>query len=156
MIAVSSSSPAPWVWWLLGLLLAGAVVAVVVVAVRGRRARKVWDARLADAVAESRWLAHELLPNALSAQSAAARRDIWTASRPRVDALERKLTGLVASAPKDRLGSLDRLRDAVTDLSSALDAHTAPDAFAAPESLGAARQAQRQLEEALRAMQPRQ
>jgi hypothetical protein len=90
------------VWWLLGLLIAGVVVALVVVAVRGRRARKVWDARLADAVAESTWLAHELVPNALSAQSAGARRDIWTASRPRVAALERNLSGLVASAPKDR------------------------------------------------------
>jgi hypothetical protein len=147
------------VWWLLGLLVAGAVVAVVVVAVRGRRARKAWDARAAGAVAESRWLAHELLPNALSAQNAAARRDIWTAFRPRVDALQRTLSGLVASAPKDRSGSLDRLRAAVRDLASALDAHTAPDAApgspVVPESLGAARQAQRQLEEALRAMQPR-
>jgi hypothetical protein len=137
-------------------VVAGAVIALVVVALRGRRAREAWDARVADAVAESRWLAHELLPTVLSAQSTAVRRDIWTASRPRVDALERTLSGLVASAPKDRSGSLDRLRDAVTDVSSALDAHTASDGLGAPESLGAARQAQRQLEEALRAMQPRQ
>ena len=149
---MSSSSPSPWVWWLLGLLIAGAVVALVVVAVRGRRARKVWDARFAGAVAEAIWLAHELVPNALGAQSGAARRDLWTASRPRVEALERNLSGLVTSAQKDRLGSLDRLRDAVTALRSAMDAHVATDA-GDRESLGAARQAQRQLEEALRAVQ---
>ena len=102
MTAVSSSSPSPWVWWLLGLLIAGAVVALVVVAVRGRRGRQVWQARLARAAAESRWLAHDLVPNALSAQIATARRDLWTASRPRVDALVRELGGVVASAPKDR------------------------------------------------------
>jgi hypothetical protein len=123
------------------------------VAVRGRRASKVWDARLAAAVAESTVLAHDLVPNVLSAQSGAARRDLWTASRPRVEALERNLSGLVASAPKDQMGSLDRLRDAVTDLRSAMDAHAAADA-GDRESLGAARQAQRQLEEALRAVQP--
>jgi len=141
------------VWWLLGLVIAGAAAAAVLI-VRSRRARKVWDARLVDAMGESLWLAHELLPNLLSAQSAAARRDIWTASRPRADTLARTLSGLLASAPKDRLGSLDRLRAAVIDLGFALDAHTAPDTDGAPESLGAARQAQRQLEEALLAFQP--
>jgi hypothetical protein len=125
-----------------------------VLAVRVRRARKVWDARLVGAVRESRWLAHELLPNALTTQSAAARRDIWIASRPRVDALQRNLSGLVASAPKDHVGSLDRLRDAVADLNSAMNAHVAADAPGDQESLGAARQAARQLEEALRAVQP--
>ena len=123
------------------------------VAVRGRRARQVWQARLAGAVAESRWLAHDLVPNALSSQSGTARRDLWTASRPRVDAPERELSGLVASVPKDRSGRPGRLRDAVADLRTAMDAYATTDA-GDRESLGVARQAQRQLEEALRAVQP--
>ena len=143
-----SSSPSPWVWWLLGLLIAGAVIALVVVAVRRRRTRQAWSARRAAAVAESTWLAHELVPSALSAQTPAARRDRWTASRPRVGALYRSLSELVASAPKDQAGSLDRLRDAVAGLGAAMDAYAATDA-GDPERLGAARQAQRQLEDAL-------
>jgi hypothetical protein len=47
---------------------------------------------------------------------------MWIAFRSRVDALDRNLGGLVASSPKDQVGSLDRLRDAVTDLRSATDA----------------------------------
>lgn len=148
-----SSSPSPWVWWLLGLLIVAAGIALVVVAVRRRRTRKAWSARRAGAVMESTWLAHDLVPNVLSAQSPAARRDMWIASRPRVDALQRNLSELVASASKEQAGSLDRLRDAVTGLRWAMDAYAVTDA-GDPERLGAARQAQRQLEDALRAIQP--
>jgi len=88
------------------------------------------------------------VPNTLSAQSPAARRDRWTASRPRVGALHRNLSELVASAPSDQVGTLDRLRDAVTGLRAAMDAYAATDA-GDPERLGAARQAQLQLEDAL-------
>jgi hypothetical protein len=149
--AASSSSSSAWLWWLLGLLVALAAVALVVLLVRGRR-RKAWDTQLAGAVAESAWLARELLPAALSAENAAARRNLWTAYRPRVGALENGLSALAVSAPKNRLGSLDRLRAAVTGLSSAMDAYTAADTLDDRESLGAARQAQQQLEEALRAL----
>jgi hypothetical protein len=58
----------------------------------------------------------------------------------------------VATASKDRMAAADRLRAAVTDASAAMDGYAA----AGPqdrESLGAARQAQRQLEEALRVLQ---
>ena len=147
----SSSSISPWVWWLLGLLVAGAVIALVVLGLRRRGARKEWDARLTAVHAESTWLAHQLVPSALSAQSAAARRDMWTASRPRVDALEWNLSELVESAPTDQSAGVNRLRDSVAAVRSSMDAHAATgDA----ESLGAARQAQRQLEEALRVVQP--
>jgi hypothetical protein len=140
------------VWWLLGLLIAFIAAALVLVAVRGRRARKAWEARLAGAVAESTWLAHELLPYALSAGMAAGRRDVWAGFRPRVHALVTNLGAVVASASKDRVATVDRLRAAVTDVSSAMDAY----AVAGPddrESIGAARQAQRQLVEALRVLQ---
>lgn len=147
----SSSSISPWVWWLLGLLIAGAVIALVVLGLRRRGARKEWDARLTAVHAESTWLAHQLVPSALSAQSAAARRDLWTASRPRVDALEWNLSELTPSAPTDQSAGVNRLRDSVAAVRSSMDAHSATgDA----ESLGAARQAQRQLEEALRVVQP--
>jgi hypothetical protein len=143
------------VWWLLGLLVALAVGTVIVLSVRRRRARKAWDAQLAGAVAESTWLAHELLPAALSTENAVTRRDVWLASRPRVDALENRLNEAMASAPADQLGSLARLRDAVTGVRSTMDADAATAALGDRESVGAARQAQRQLEEALRTFEPR-
>jgi hypothetical protein len=138
---------------LLGLLIALIVAALVLVAVRGRRARKAWDAQLAGTVAEATWLAHEFLPYALSGGVAAGRRDVWTAFRPRVRALVHNLDAVVASASRDRTATVDRLRAAVVDVSSAMDAYAAagPDDR---ESIGAARQAQRQLEEALRVLQP--
>jgi hypothetical protein len=126
-----------------------------VLSVRRRRARKAWDAQLAGAVAESTWLAHELLPAALSTENAVTRRDLWLASRLRVDALGNRLNEAMASAPADRLGSLARLRDAVTGVRTTMDADAAIAALADRESVGAARQAQRQLEEALRAFEPR-
>jgi hypothetical protein len=123
--------------------------------VRRRRARKAWDAQLAGVVAESTWLAHELLPAAFSMENAVTRRDVWLASRPRVDALENRLNEAMASAPADGLGSLARLRDAVTGVRSTMDADAATAALGDRESVGAARQAQRQLEEALRTFESR-
>ena len=139
----------------MGLLVALGLGALVVLGFRGRRARKVWEAQLGGAVAESRWLAHELVPSVLSTESPGGRRGIWTASRPRVESLENALRPVVALAPKDRSGSLDRLQAAVTDLRSAMDAYAATALPDDGESRGAARQAQRQLEEALRAFPPR-
>jgi hypothetical protein len=140
------------VWWLLGLLVALIVAALVLVAVRARRAREAWEARLAEAVAESTWLAHEFLPYALGGGPAVNRHDVWAAFRPRVHALVNNLNAVVSTAAKDRMAAADRLRAAVTDASAAMDGYAA----AGPqdrESLGAARQAQRQLEEALRVLQ---
>jgi hypothetical protein len=147
-----SSSSSLW-WWLLGLLIALGLGALLL-ALRLRRARHAWEAQLGSAVAESRWLAHELVPTVLSTGSPAARRSIWIASRPRVEALENGLRPVVASAPKDRSVSVDRLQVAVTDLRFAMDAYAATALPDDRESLGATRQAQRQLEEALRAFQP--
>src|SRR4030095_2220984 len=139
----------------LGLLVALAVGTVIVLSVRRRRARKAWDAQLAGAVAESTWLAHQPLPAALSTENAVTRRDVWLASRPRVDALENRLNEAMTSAPADQLGSLARLRDAVPGVRSTMDADAATAALGDRESVGAARQAQRQLEEALRTFEPR-
>ena len=150
----SSSSPPAWVWWLLGLLLALIVGGLVLVGVRGRRARRDWEARLAEAVAESAWLAHEFLPYALGAGPVVNRRDAWTAFRPRVHALANNLNAVVATASKDRMPTVDRLRAAVSDVSSAMDGYAATGADNR-EALGAARQAQRQLEDALRALRDR-
>jgi hypothetical protein len=82
------------------------------------------------------------------------RRSIWTASRPRVEALENGLLLVATSAPKNRLGSPERLRAAVADLRFAMDTYTATTLPDDRESLGVARQVQRQLEEALRAFPP--
>jgi len=150
----SSSSPPAWVWWLLGLLLALVLGGLVLVGVRGRRTRRDWQARLAEAVAESDWLAHEFLPYALGAGPAVNRRDAWTAFQPRVHALVNDLNAVVATASKDRMPSVERLRAAVSDVSSVMDGYAAAGADDR-EALGAARQAQRQLEEALRVLRDR-
>jgi hypothetical protein len=63
------------------------------------------------------------------------------------------LNAVVASASKDRTAVVDRLRAAVTDVSTAMDGYAAAGAKDR-EFLGAVRQAQRQLEEALRVLQP--
>jgi hypothetical protein len=139
---------------LVGLLAAAAVVVFVVFAARGRRAKNLWNQELAGVIAESRWLARELLPAALATDSAAVRRQVWLASRPRVETLDNRMSDVLASAPKDQLPGLGRLREALTDVRSAMDADAAAGPPGDGESLGAARQAQRQLEEALRAFQP--
>jgi hypothetical protein len=58
-----------------------------------------------------------------------------------------------ASAPKDRWSSIDRLRAAVAGLDAAMDAYAAAIPPADSEALGAVRQAQHQLEEAIHAIQ---
>jgi hypothetical protein len=151
--AAPSSTPASsWLWWLLGLLVLLAAVVLVLGSVRARRARKAWEGRLAAVVAETTWLAHELLPTVLS-QDAVARRATWTAYRPRVEALLTSLNEVLASARQDRESSLDRLRAAVYELSHAMDAYAATPQLDDRESLGAVREAQRWIEQALRAIQ---
>jgi hypothetical protein len=135
------------------VLLAAIVAVLVVMAVRARRARKAWEARLGEAVAESTWLAREFLPYALGAGPAVNRHDMWAAFRPRVHALVNNLSAVTASASTDRMPTVDRLRAAVADVSAAMDRHAAADPQDR-ETLGAVRQAQRQLEEALRVLQP--
>jgi ABC-type transporter Mla subunit MlaD len=71
-----------------------------------------------------------------------------------VHALVNNLNAVVATASKDRMPTVDRLRAAVTDVSSAMDGYAATGADNR-EALGAVRQAQRQLEEALRALRDR-
>jgi hypothetical protein len=136
---------------LVGLLAAAAVAVFAVMGARRQHARQAWLAQRDGALAESRWLARQLLPAALAAETATARRNIWLASRPRVETLESHLSDVVMSAPVEEQAALGRLRDALTGVQSALDADAAPGAPDDRESLGAARQAQRQLEEALRA-----
>lgn len=151
--SAAPSSSSQWVWWLLGLLIVVVAVVIIVVAVRARRAREAWDAQLAGVIAEVRWLAHEHLPDTLSKPSATETSAIWTANRPRVEALTSSLNEVVASAPKEGRDSVDRLRDAVNQMSFAMDAHAAS-ALNNPDdhsSLGAVQQTQRRLEEALRA-----
>jgi hypothetical protein len=147
---VASTSPAPWIWWLVGLLVV-LVVAVMVVVSRSRRTKKAWHAQLDNLLAESTWLAHELVPDTLSAPGALGRRTTWAAHRPRVDALRNHLDEAVASAPRDEREDVVRLRRAVHDVDFAVSAFsTSVDDSA---SLTAVGQAQRWLEEALRAIQ---
>jgi hypothetical protein len=150
--APSSTSDSSWLRWLLGLLVVLAAVVFVLGSVRARRARKAWEGRLASVVAETTWLAHELLPTVLS-QDVVARRATWTAYRPRVEALLASLNEVLASAQQDRWNSLDRLRAAVSELTYAMDAYAAAPQPDDRESLGAVREAQRWIEQALHAIQ---
>jgi hypothetical protein len=151
--APASGSASGWGWWLLGLLVAVAAVVGIVMIVRARRAERVWETELAAAEAESTWLAHELVPTVLTDQDATARRATWTAYRPRVDALINTVRDVAASAPKDRSGDLIPLLNAVNELTHAMDLYVTAIAMDEREHLGAARQAQRSLEQALRAVQ---
>jgi hypothetical protein len=148
--APPSSSTSPWLWWLIGLLAVLAVVVTVLVR-RSQRAVRARDAQLATAVSESRWLAHELLPDTLSAPGATERRAIWTAYRPRVDVLMNSLDDASASASQDRRDGAGRLRDAVQDLVFTTDTY-ARIGLDDPADLSAVRHSQRRLEEALRAV----
>jgi hypothetical protein len=125
----------------------------VLASARARQTRKAWDGRLAAVVTDVTWLAHELLP-ALLSQDAVARRATWTAHRPRIDALVNSLNEVLASAPKDRRTTVDQLRAAVSEVSSAMDAHVTAPPPEDRESLGAVREAQRWIEAALREIQP--
>lgn len=126
---------------------------VIVASGRARRARKAWAAQLSAVVAETTWLAHELLPNTLSSPDTAARLATWTAYRPRVETLMASLNEVVASAPNDRRTGVDQLRSAVSELRSAMDVYTTTPPPNDAESLGAVREAQHWTEEALRAIQ---
>ena len=106
---------------MLGLLVVVVAVVIIVASVRVRRARGSWEAHFAGLVAESTWLAHELLPTTLSTPDVAVRNATWTAYRPRVEALMSGLNDAAVAAPKDRWEGLDRLRAAVTELGSAMD-----------------------------------
>jgi hypothetical protein len=140
-------------WWVLAALVAAAIAVAVVLLVRSRRARTAWQARYDAGVSESTWLAHDLMPDALSATDPAARRATWQASRPRVETLQRALDDVVAGSPEDRQQASGRLRDAVGGVAAAMDADAAATADDGT-TLGAAQQAHRQLEQSLRALQP--
>jgi hypothetical protein len=150
---VDSSSPAAWPSWLSVLLVVLAVVAVVgtFVVARSRRARKAWRAQFDAVVAESTWLAHELVPDALSASGPVEPRSTWSAYRPRVDALRSVLDEAVASAPPDERDGASQLRLTVFEVDFAMDAYTA--AVDGNGSRIAVDKARRRLEEALRAVQ---
>ena len=151
--APSSTSSSSWLGWLLGGLLIVLITVVIVIGVRARRTRQAWEGQLTTVVAETTWLAHELLPSMLSHQDAAARRATWTAYRPRVETLTNILNQAATSAPQDRRSSLDQLRTAVSALTSAVDAYTTTPPPDDRENLGAVQEAQHWTEEALRAIE---
>lgn len=102
-----------WAWWLLaGLGLLGAVLALILVP-RARR-RSSWDADLAAAEQEARWLDRELLPQLQRAGSPDEVAGGWQVAAGRVTLIEDRLTGLESVAPDEARVSRARvLRDAV-------------------------------------------
>lgn len=108
--AQTSGAPA-WLWWLLGALAVGAIIAVPLLS---RRRRQAWEAELAAAEDEVIWLARDLVPQLRLASSADQVRGGWAVSADRVTAAEDRLTALEATARSDQDGTRARtLRDVV-------------------------------------------
>jgi hypothetical protein len=106
-----ATTPA-WVWWLVGLLVAGLAVGVPLL-VRARR-RNAWQERLTTAEAEVAWFARELVPELRRSTTVERLAGGWAVSSQRVVAAEDLLTSLVATAQDDtRRARATELRDAV-------------------------------------------
>ena len=115
-----------WVWWLLGVLVVGAVVAVLLVLRAGRR--RAWRQEVDQAEGELAWLARELLPGLRQSGSREQLAGGWSVSRERVAAAEDRLTVLESSAPTEADGQRARsLRDAVRAASARMEQLTGPE-----------------------------
>lgn len=115
-----------WVWWLLGVLVVGAVVAVLLVLRAGRR--RAWRQEVDEAEGELAWLARELLPGLRQSGSREQVAGGWSVSRERVAAAEDRLTVLEASAPTEADAQRARsLRDAVRAAQGRMEQLTRPE-----------------------------
>ncbi len=74
---------------------------------RSRAARRRWDAELATALTETRWLAVEIVPALQRAKVPAEREGAWAVARPRVITLETNFGALSTTAPDE--GSTERV-----------------------------------------------
>ena len=103
----------PWLWGALAGLGILAVVLALTLLPRARR-RRTWDADLATARLETRWLAFELIPQLQLATTTDEFTGGWRTAASRVMLLEDQLTGLESGAPDDSRAHHARvLRDAV-------------------------------------------
>lgn len=115
-----------WVWWLLGVLVVGAVVAVLLVLRAGRR--RAWRQEVDEAEGELAWLARDLLPGLRQSGSREQLAGGWSVSRERVAAAEDRLTVLESSAPTEADGQRARsLRDAVRAASARMEQLAGPE-----------------------------
>jgi hypothetical protein len=130
-------------------VVAGAVL------LRRRRARVEWATNLDQALAEVTWLSHDLIP-ALLGQSAAGRPGVWAIGRPRVLGLEQTLERLVGRAPDEVTARhCTTLSSTVQALRRVLDQPEAAGVVGGEAGATAIRQVQRQLDEAVVALQGR-
>jgi hypothetical protein len=77
-------------------------VTAVVLWLRARAARRRWDADFTTALAETRWLAVEIVPALQRAKVPAEQAGAWTVARPRVIALESDFDALSTSASDEQ------------------------------------------------------
>jgi hypothetical protein len=115
-----------WIWWLVGLVVLGSLLAVPLV-VRSRR-RNAWRQDVTDARSELEWCARELLPGLRQAGSREQVAGGWAVGQPRVAAAEDRLTVLESSAP-DEAGRQEArsLRDAARRARAEMDRLTGPE-----------------------------
>jgi hypothetical protein len=148
------ASVAAWVWWLLGLLVAAAVLTGTVL-VRRRRSRTDWAMGLADALDEATWLSEDLIPT-LQGQSVAGRSGVWAVDRARVRRLEQSLEGLAGQAPDDVTARhCTTLTSVVRALRQILDQSETAGVDGGEAGTTALHQAQRELDEAIAALRAR-
>jgi hypothetical protein len=101
------------VWWLIGALVLGALVALVL-ALRTRSRRRAWEAKFTTAKGEVASFAREAIPRLEQAPTAQQIAGGWRVEATHVTAIEDSLTKLQATAVNDEGRTKARtLRDAV-------------------------------------------
>jgi hypothetical protein len=109
----SNSSTPAWVWWLIGALVLGALVAIVLV-LRRRSRRRAWEAKFTTARDEVASFARVAIPRLEQAPTAQEIAGGWRVEATQVAAIEDSLTRLEATAVNDEGRTQARtLRDAV-------------------------------------------
>jgi hypothetical protein len=125
-VAPDDEAPPAWIWWLVGFVVLGSLLAVPLV-VRSRR-RNAWQQDVADARSELEWCARELLPGLRQAGSREQVAGGWAVGQSRVAAAEDRLTVLESSAPAEAGRQEARsLRDAARQARAEMDRLTGPE-----------------------------
>jgi hypothetical protein len=125
-VAADDEAAPTWIWWLVGLVVIGSLLAVPLV-VRSRR-RNAWRQDVTGARSELEWCARELVPGLRQAGSREQVAGGWAVGQPRVAAAEDRLTVLESSAP-DEAGRQEArsLRDAARRARAEMDRLTGPE-----------------------------
>lgn len=140
--APASSGTTWWPWLVLVVLLALAgLIWYLVVRHKRQQVIDAWDARLASARLDARWVEESLVPQVLSRPTAVEAGAVWSGAQPRVLAIDEELHALATDSPDQERSAdaaglrqrYDRLVNAVgADATAGSDpVASSPDAFRA-------------------------